>query len=157
MILPFHVLLPITTNTPQRLFNTTDNLILASMVSGSNNLLTMFGLGGITSLTNIRVARIRGAADTAGVLTMGVYSPNTTSYYEVWRSYLTDTRYFTFDDEFQPRSNTVFPADWLTVPQSNGYVLAMQWSTTPTGGGVNVAGEIQISNTVGQVTAAIAT
>jgi hypothetical protein len=157
LIIPIHVALPLTTNTPQRILNTTDNLILASMLTGSNNTLGSFGLLGISSLTNLRVTRIRLAADTAGVLLFGVYSPTTTSFYECYRTQVTGARYASVDDDFQPRSISTSWQDWLTIPQSNGYVPALTWSVTPTGSAVNVSGEIQISNTLGQVTGPIVT
>lgn len=125
------------------------------MVSGSSNTLGNFGLSALTTVGNLRVTRIKGATDTAGVLTFGVW--NGTAFYECWRSYLTDVRYTGFDDDFQPRSKSTLPQDWLTIPLNNSYTPAFQWSTTPTGGGVHVSGIIQISNTVGQVTANIVT
>lgn len=124
------------------------------MLAGSGNTLGMYGLSALTTLGNLRVTRIKGAMDTAGVLLFGLW--NTSTFIELWRNYVTDVNHTGFDDDFQPRSTTTFPQDWLTVPQNNSYVPAFQLATAP-GGNVNVSGIIQISNTLGQVSANIAT
>ena len=152
MIVPFHVTIA-TTNTPKQLFSTTDNLILASMISGSGNTLGNFGLGGLPTGA-FNVSRIRGAADTAAVLLFGVY--NGTNFYECFRTYLTETQYFLFDDDFTPRSRTTFPIDYLTIPQSNSYVPAFKLGTAP-GGNVNIAGIIEVANVQAQVNGTITT
>ena len=161
MIVPFRVQFPASAptgaNAPQ-LFSTAavtseGNSILHSMVSGASNTLGNFGLGGLPT-GPFNVCRIKGAADTAGVLLFGI--TNGTNFYEIWRSYLTDTQYFGFDDDFTPKSRTTFPIDYLVVPQSNSYVAAFSWGSTP-GGVINAAGFIEIAKTVAQVNGNITT
>ena len=157
MLIPFHVALPITTNTPQRLLSTTDNLILASMISGSGNTLGNFGLSALTSLQSLSVSRIRLTCDTAGALLFGVYSATSGDFWEIWRSYGPGVRYTLVDDDYQPRSVSTAPSDWLTFPQTNGYTPAFKWATTPSGSAVNVSGEIQVLNQLGNVTGPLTT
>lgn len=144
MIIPFHVAVT-TANAFQGLLSTTSNSILNSMVSGASNTLAMFGLGAITNgLGNLNIVRIKGAADTACVLTLCIN--NGTNTYEVWRTYLSDTQYFGFDDNFTPLSKTVLPTDYLVVPQTNSYVPGFKLATAP-GATVNIAGFIELANT----------
>lgn len=141
LIVPFRVTIA-TTNTPKQLFSTTDNLILASMVSGSSNTIGMFGLGGVPTGA-FAVNRLKFAADTAVSVQFGVY--NGTNFWQIWSTYLTETQYFGVDEDFTPKSRTTFPIDYLIVPQSDSYTAAFRLSTAP-GGNVNIAGFVEVAN-----------
>jgi hypothetical protein len=112
------------------------------MISGSGNTLGAFGLGGLPTGA-FAVNRIKFAADTAVSVLLGVY--NGTNYWEVWRTYLSETQYFNVDEDFTPKSRTTFPIDYLIFPQSDSYVPALKLSTAP-GGNVNVSGFLEIVN-----------
>lgn len=145
MIIPFHVALPTTTNTPQQLLSSVDNLILASMVSGSSNTLGMFGLGALPT-GPYYITRMKFSTDTGGQpLLFGLWSLAATTFYEIQRFYETGTHYVNTDYDFTPRSVTTTMTDWILVNQSNGYQAAFKWGTTPTGTAVNVSGEVQIA------------
>lgn len=161
MIVPFSVQFPASAptgaNAPQ-LFSTAaltseGNGILHSMTTGSGNVLGMFGLGGLPT-GPFNVCRIKGATDTAGVLLFGL--TNATTFIELWRTYLTDTQFFGFDDDFTPKSRTTFPIDYLVVPQSNSYTPCFSWGSTP-GGIIHASGFVEIANVTANVSANIAT
>jgi hypothetical protein len=144
MIVPFNVLItdPATTNTPQRLLNTTDNLILASMISGSSNTLNMFGL--LLPTGNFYLSRIRYAHNsaTAGPVSFGVYSATTTNFYEIFRQ--ASVIGALVDVDFCPRSRSTYPTDYLLIPQSLGYVFAAKWGNSGPSANINIEGELEI-------------
>jgi hypothetical protein len=94
------------------------------------------------------LSRLNFTCDTASVsVVLGVF--NGVGFYEIWRSLATDTATtgVIVDEDFTPKSRSIFPVDYLAIPQSNSYVPAMKLSTTP-GGNVNIQGFMQIVNLI---------
>lgn len=131
MIFPFHLAFT-SGNTPQRPFNSVDNLILSGLVA--SNPLASFGL--VAPSNGFGLSGIRVEADTAAVVIFGLW--NSSTFYELWRTYATKVQYAQALALWAPESG------FLSVPQGNSYVPAFMLGA---GASVNISGELQIAIT----------
>jgi hypothetical protein len=133
MIVPFELAVT-TANTPQRPFNSTDNLILAGLVAG--NPLSNFSLGNLPAYA-FGLSGLRVESNTAGVtVNFGLW--NSTTKYTLWMTNGTQIQYAQVGFIGSPIDG------YLYVPQGNSYVFAAWLSSAP-GATVILTGELRVA------------